>query len=86
MIKMEINLNDVFDFIREYARRQAYENLRTNDYKTDYKAHVKGAISALIYLRIMREDDIEMVLNEFDRVCEKEIDKLIQKSVFNYAR
>lgn len=73
---METNLINVLDFIREYARRQAYENLRKNGYKTDYRAHVKGAISAFIYLKILREDDIEMVLNEFDRVCEKEMDKI----------
>lgn len=68
-------LSDVFDYIRECAKRQALQNLSTDNYKTDYKTLAKGAISALIYLKILREDDIEMVLNEFDRVCEKEMNK-----------
>lgn len=68
-------LSDVFDYIRGCAKRQALQNLSTAKYKTDYKTLAKGAISALIYLKILREDDIEMVLNEFDRVCEKEMNK-----------
>ena len=70
------NLHKVFEYIRDCATQQAYDDVlsqRNNQtYKTEYKTLAKGAVAALVHLKLITDNDVIMILNEFDRVREKE--------------
>lgn len=79
------NLSNVIDYIRGCAKEKARDDKFSYHYKLDYKTLAKGAIAALIHLKLIRDEDVVMYLNEFDRVYNLELEHL-EKYIEKYQR